>query len=143
TDAAARRRRAASPPRRPRVPTGEASRRAAALPPAVQPPRSSRGPARSGLPRTPCPPARDTSAALAPPPSRLPHMPIRLPGARGRRAVTRLDEPWSSRHHSGMDGRYTVRTLAEQPELEPHFPRLHALAWPRFVHEGNGTGGLW
>jgi len=42
-----------------------------------------------------------------------------------------------------MDGRYTVRTLAEQPELEPHFPRLHALAWPRFVHEGNGTGGLW
>jgi GNAT superfamily N-acetyltransferase len=42
-----------------------------------------------------------------------------------------------------MDGRYTLRTLAEHPELEPHFPRLHAVAWPRFVHEGNGTGGLW
>jgi GNAT superfamily N-acetyltransferase len=42
-----------------------------------------------------------------------------------------------------MDGQYTVRTLAEAPELEPHFPRLHAVAWPRFVHEGNGTGGLW
>ena len=42
-----------------------------------------------------------------------------------------------------MDGRYTVRTLAEHAELAPHFPRLHAAAWPRFVHEGNGTGGLW
>ena len=42
-----------------------------------------------------------------------------------------------------MDRPYTVRTLAEHPELEPHFPRLHALAWPRFVHEGNNTGGLW
>jgi len=42
-----------------------------------------------------------------------------------------------------MDARYTVRTLAEEPKLEPHFSRLHALAWPRFVHEGNGTGGLW
>ena len=42
-----------------------------------------------------------------------------------------------------MDGQYAVRTLAEAPELEPQFPRLHAQAWPRFVHEGNGTGGLW
>ena len=42
-----------------------------------------------------------------------------------------------------MDGPYTVRTLAEHAELEPHFNRFHALAWPRFVHEGNGTGGLW
>ena len=39
-----------------------------------------------------------------------------------------------------MDGPYTVRTLAEHAELEPHFNRLHALAWPRFLHEGNGTG---
>lgn len=42
-----------------------------------------------------------------------------------------------------MDGHYTVRTLAEHAELEPHFPRLHALAWPRFLHEGDATGGLW
>ena len=42
-----------------------------------------------------------------------------------------------------MDGPYTVRTLAEHADLEPHFTRLHALAWPRFLHEGNGTGGLW
>ena len=42
-----------------------------------------------------------------------------------------------------MDRPYTVRTLAEHAELEPHFNRFHALAWPRFLHEGNGTGGLW
>jgi hypothetical protein len=42
-----------------------------------------------------------------------------------------------------MDGRHALRTLAERPELEPHFPRFHAAAWPRFVHEGNGAGGLW
>jgi GNAT superfamily N-acetyltransferase len=42
-----------------------------------------------------------------------------------------------------MDGLYTVRTLAEHADLEPHFNRFHALAWPRFLHEGNGTGGLW
>jgi len=42
-----------------------------------------------------------------------------------------------------MDGRYTVRTLAEHAEIEPHFPRFHAAAWPRFVHEGNGAGPLW
>jgi GNAT superfamily N-acetyltransferase len=42
-----------------------------------------------------------------------------------------------------MDDRYIVRTLAEDAGLEPHFARFHALAWPRFVHEGNGTGGLW
>ena len=42
-----------------------------------------------------------------------------------------------------MDGRYTVRTLAEHAELEPQFARFHAIAWPRFLHEGNGTGGLW
>ena len=42
-----------------------------------------------------------------------------------------------------MDGGYIMRTLAEHAELEPHFPRFHALAWPRFLHEGNGTGGLW
>jgi len=42
-----------------------------------------------------------------------------------------------------MDGRYTVRTLAEHAEIEPHFARFHAAAWPRFVHEGNGAGPLW
>lgn len=42
-----------------------------------------------------------------------------------------------------MDGPYIVRTLAEHGELQPHFDRFHALAWPRFLHEGNGTGGLW
>ena len=42
-----------------------------------------------------------------------------------------------------MERRYTVRTVAEHPELEPHFPRFHALAWPRFLHEGDATGGLW
>lgn len=42
-----------------------------------------------------------------------------------------------------MDGAYTVRTLAEHAQLEPHFQRFHAMAWPRFVHEGHGTGGLW
>jgi len=42
-----------------------------------------------------------------------------------------------------MDGGYIVRTLAERAELEPQLPRFHALAWPRFLHEGDGTGGLW
>jgi hypothetical protein len=38
---------------------------------------------------------------------------------------------------------FTVRTLAEEPALAERFPEFHRLAWPRFLHEGNGTGGLW
>ena len=38
---------------------------------------------------------------------------------------------------------YTVRTLGEEPGLRERFNEFHRLAWPRFLHEGNGTGGLW
>ncbi len=38
---------------------------------------------------------------------------------------------------------FTVRTLAEEPALAGRFPEFHRQAWPRFLHEGNGTGGLW
>jgi hypothetical protein len=37
---------------------------------------------------------------------------------------------------------YTVRTLAEEPGLRERFNEFHRLAWPRFIHEGDGTGGL-
>lgn len=36
----------------------------------------------------------------------------------------------------------TVRTLREEPGLRARFPDFHRVAWPRFVHEGDGTGGL-
>lgn len=36
-----------------------------------------------------------------------------------------------------------VRTLSEEPGLRERFPEFHRLAWPRFVHEGNGAGPLW
>jgi len=38
---------------------------------------------------------------------------------------------------------FTVRTLSEDPGLRERFPEFHRLAWPRFLHEGDGTGGLW
>jgi len=38
---------------------------------------------------------------------------------------------------------FTVRTLSEEPGLRERFPEFHRLAWPRFVHEGNGAGPLW
>jgi len=38
---------------------------------------------------------------------------------------------------------FTVRTASEEPGLSERFPEFHRQAWPRFVHEGNGTGGLW
>ena len=38
---------------------------------------------------------------------------------------------------------YTVRTLGEEPGLRGRFNEFHRLAWPRFVHEGNGAGPLW
>jgi GNAT superfamily N-acetyltransferase len=38
---------------------------------------------------------------------------------------------------------FTVRTLSEEPGLGERFPEFHRQAWPRFLHEGNGTGGLW
>lgn len=37
---------------------------------------------------------------------------------------------------------FTVRTLAEAPGLRGRFHEFHRLAWPRFIHEGDGTGGL-
>jgi GNAT superfamily N-acetyltransferase len=37
----------------------------------------------------------------------------------------------------------TVRTLGEEPGLRERFPEFHRLAWPRFLHEGNGAGPLW
>ena len=37
---------------------------------------------------------------------------------------------------------YTVRTLTEEPGLRERFNEFHRLAWPRFIHEGDGTGSL-
>jgi GNAT superfamily N-acetyltransferase len=37
---------------------------------------------------------------------------------------------------------FTVRTLSEEPGLRGHFPEFHRQAWPRFLNEGDGTGGL-
>ena len=38
---------------------------------------------------------------------------------------------------------FSVRTLREEPGLRERFSEFHRLAWPRFVHEGNGAGPLW
>src|SRR5262245_27511284 len=37
---------------------------------------------------------------------------------------------------------YTARTLAERPQLRPHFARLHAVAWPSFLHD-DAVNALW
>src|SRR3970040_870325 len=59
--------------------------------------------------------------------------------ARARQAA--LDDGLSFGAHSDME--FTVRTLSEAPGLRERFPEFHRLAWPRFLHEGDGTGGLW
>src|SRR5574342_87275 len=58
---------------------------------------------------------------------------------RGRQAA--LDDGHSFGDHSDME--FVLRTLSEEPGLRERFPEFHRLAWPRFVHEGNGAGPLW
>ena len=52
-----------------------------------------------------------------------------------------MDGGGSFEDYSDME--LTVRTLAEEPGLRARIDDYHAKAWPNFVHEGNGTGGLW
>jgi hypothetical protein len=52
-----------------------------------------------------------------------------------------MDGGRSFEDYSDME--LTVRTLAEEPGLRARINDYHAQAWPNFVHEGNGTGGLW
>src|SRR5437879_7017973 len=42
--------------------------------------------------------------------------------------------------HSGME--LKVRSLSDEPALRARFSDFHRQAWPRFLSEGNGTGGL-
>ena len=55
--------------------------------------------------------------------------------------MSALDDGLSFGDHSDME--FSLRTLAEEPGLRPRFPEFHRVAWPRFVHEGNGAGPLW
>jgi hypothetical protein len=51
-----------------------------------------------------------------------------------------MDSQASFGDHSGMELR--VRTLSEEPALQERFRDFHRQAWPRFLWEGDGTGGL-
>src|SRR5712691_10061170 len=42
--------------------------------------------------------------------------------------------------HSGME--LKVRSLSDEPALRARFSDFHRQAWPRFLSEGDGTGGL-
>ena len=52
-----------------------------------------------------------------------------------------MDGGSSFEDYSDME--LTVKTLSEEPGLRARINDFHAQAWPNFVHEGNGTGGLW
>jgi len=51
-----------------------------------------------------------------------------------------MDDASSFGDHCGME--LKVRTLSDEPALRPRFEEFHARAWPRFLREGDGTGGL-
>jgi hypothetical protein len=51
-----------------------------------------------------------------------------------------MDEGPSFGDYCGME--LKVRTLGEEPALRDRFRDFHRQAWPRFLWEGDGTGGL-